>query len=202
MRREPLPVRPPSTATRWKQARRVGQTTAVEPSQSALIVAVPEAEPVVAAHRDRLDRAASWGVPAHVTVLYPFLPPERIDERVRAVLGQVSAAVPAFFLTLGRLCWFGDQVLWLAPDPPGPFRALTAAVTARFPGVPPYGGRFEDVVPHLTLGHDHPVEVLRAAGEAVRPQLPIHARVSSLRLIAGDPVPGDSWTTLAEFPLG
>ncbi len=32
---------------------------------------VPEAEWVVGEHRARLDRAAAWGVPAHVTVLHP-----------------------------------------------------------------------------------------------------------------------------------
>ena len=43
--------------------------------ESALLVAVPAAEPAVAAHRSRLDTSAAVGVPAHITVLYPFLPP-------------------------------------------------------------------------------------------------------------------------------
>lgn len=174
----------------------------MEPDCSALLVPIPEAEPAVAAHRDRLDRAASWGVPAHITVLVPFLPPAALDERVHAALGQIAAAVPAFFLTLDRLAWFGERVLWLAPDPPDPFRALTAAVTARFPGVQPYGGAFDEVIPHLTIGHDHPVGVLRAAGEAVRPHLPIRARASTLRLLTGPSAAGGPWSPLADFPLG
>jgi hypothetical protein len=32
-----------------------------------------EAEAVVGDLRARLDRSAGWGVPAHVTLLYPFL---------------------------------------------------------------------------------------------------------------------------------
>jgi hypothetical protein len=32
-------------------------------------------EPAVSRHRARLDRAAAWGVPAHVTILYPFVTP-------------------------------------------------------------------------------------------------------------------------------
>ena len=48
-----------------------------EPTESAVIVAVPAAEPAVRAHRQQFDRAAAWGVPAHVTVLYPFVPPFR-----------------------------------------------------------------------------------------------------------------------------
>ncbi|MGK5681539.1 2'-5' RNA ligase family protein [Actinoplanes sp. URMC 104] len=174
----------------------------MEPSRSALIVAVAEAEPVVAAHRDRLDLAASWGVPAHITICYPFLPPAAVDERVLAGLRRVAAAVPAFFCKLTEVSWFGQRVVWLAPDPAEPFRALTAAVVARFPAARPYEGRHDEVVPHLTIGHDHPPADLRAAADAVGQQLPIHARVASMRLAAGGTGPGASWSTLAEFPLG
>ncbi|MCU7722531.1 2'-5' RNA ligase family protein [Actinoplanes sp. KI2] len=174
----------------------------MEPSHSALIVTVPEAEPVVAAHRQRLDAAASWGVPAHVTVLFPFLPPAAIDERVLRTLGRAAATVPAFFVALERVGWFGDRAVWLAPSPAEPFQQLTAAVTARFPGVRPYEGAFEEVVPHLTVGADRPVGELTAAGEAVAARLPIRARVDTLRLITGRREPGDSWLTRALFPLG
>ena len=116
-------------------------------THTALIIAVAPAEPVVGGLRARLDPSASWGVPAHITVLYPFLLPDGVDERVRAVLGEVVAAVPAFDLALTRTAWFGDSVLWLAPEPAGPLRDLTAAVAARFPQAPPYGGAFADVVP-------------------------------------------------------
>jgi 2'-5' RNA ligase len=180
----------------------IADNAAVEPDRTALIVPIPEAEPVVAEHRDRLDRTAAWGVPAHITVLTPFLPPAEIDERVHTALGQIAAAVPAFFLTLGRLAWFGERVLWLAPDPPGPFHALTAAVTARFPALRPYGGAFDEIVPHLTIGHDHPVEALQAAGEVVRARLPIRARAGTVRLITGPSAPGGPWSALADFPLG
>ena len=43
--------------------------------QSALLILVPAAEPAVGEHRARLDASARDGVPAHLTVLYPFLPP-------------------------------------------------------------------------------------------------------------------------------
>ena len=174
----------------------------MQATHSALIVTVPEAEPAVQRHRERLDRAASWGVPAHITVLFPFLPPADIDERVLDTLGRAAASVPAFFLTLDKLGWFGERVVWLAPSPAEPFQQLTAAVTARFPAARPYEGAFDEVIPHLTLGHDHPADVLTAAGDAVLPHLPIHARVDALRLITGRPEAGGSWLTRGLFPLG
>src|SRR5215216_5253276 len=51
--------------------------------RSALIVAVPEAEPLVGGWRLRYDDA-SLGVPAHVTLLFPFMPAEELGE---ALLG-------------------------------------------------------------------------------------------------------------------
>jgi hypothetical protein len=42
--------------------------------------------------------------------------------------------------------WFGEDVLWLAPEPSAPFLALTAAVHATFPHYPPFGGAFAEVI--------------------------------------------------------
>ncbi len=145
----------------------------MEATQSALIVAVPEAEEAVGPFRAVLDRAASWGVPPHVTVLYPFLPPSRLDDEVLAAVGDLVGTVPRFELTLTHVEWFGDTVVWLAPRPGRPFRELTAAVWRRFPEVPPYEGVHTDSVPHLTIGHDAPRGVLDQAAEVVSAQLPI-----------------------------
>jgi hypothetical protein len=41
--------------------------------------------------------------------------------------------------------WFGQEVVWLVPQPAGPFRALTRAVAAAFPDYPPYDGYDERV---------------------------------------------------------
>ena len=172
-------------------------TAAVEPTRSALIVPIPEAEPAVAELRSRLDSSAAAGVPAHVTVLFPFLPPEQLTPQALAAVRLIAAGVPRFFLTLDRVGWFGDRVVWLSPTPAEPFRELTTRIAARFPRAQPYGGQFPEVVPHLTVGHDHPRPALTAAAAEVEPHLPIRARVASLRLIAGEP-----WHTLAEFPLG
>jgi 2'-5' RNA ligase len=173
----------------------------VEPTESALIVPVPEAQPVVGDLRAALDRSAGWGVPPHVTVLYPFLPPDRIDQRVLDTLAAAVRTVPAFDVTFARTSRFGDSVLWLAPEPDQPFRALTGAVWARFPEHPPYRGEFADVVPHLTVGHDAPVDVLRGAADAIAPRLPIRAHVTAVHLLCGLSERA-SWRPVADFALG
>jgi hypothetical protein len=79
---------------------------------------------------------------------------------------------------------------------------LTQEVSAAFPGYLPYGGVYDDVVPHLTVG-DRPaggVRELRVAEAAVLRWLPIQARINRLWLMTGHAAPV-SWQTAAELPL-
>jgi 2'-5' RNA ligase len=172
----------------------------MKPTETAVVVAVPEAEGIVGRFRACLDQAAAWGVPPHVTVLYPFVAPDAVDERLLTRLAEVIGLTPAFDLTLARVCWFGDDTLWLGPETDGPFRTLTAAVWRSFPEYPPYGGAHADPVPHLTIGHDAPIELLRAAAQAIEPRLPIRARVTTVHLMQGSRDAG-SWHTVAALPL-
>ena len=184
-----------------------GERAATHGWQSALLLPVPAAEPAVGPHRARLDAAARDGVPAHLTVLYPFLPPDQVDDAVLAALGRLFASFPAFTFALDRVAWFGEQVVWLAPRDPAPFRAIVAEAWAAYPQCPPYEGQHTEVVPHLTVGHQGTPADRRAAADAVAPLLPIEAVATEVILMAGpDPAgpdtPPGSWRTLKAFPLG
>ncbi|NUT18736.1 MAG: 2'-5' RNA ligase family protein [Hamadaea sp.] len=168
--------------------------------ETALIVPIPEAEPAVGALRARLDSSAAWGVPAHITVLYPFLPPEQLTDDALAAVAEVCAATPRFTTKLASVRWFGDAVVWLAPEPDQPFRDLTDALWRRFPQAPPYGGTFDDVVPHLTIGHDAGREALDAAEQAVAPHLPITVDATEVRLLQGASG-SQPWVTVRSFAL-
>jgi 2'-5' RNA ligase superfamily len=174
-----------------------------EATESAVLVAVPEAEAAVARRRSRLDTAASWGVPAHVTVLYPFVHPAQIDPAVLRLLGETVLSVPAFGCVFARTNWFAEELLWLAPEPDESFRRLTGAVSRAFPDHPPYGGVHADLTPHLTIGDTRVATIadLRAAEADVRTHLPLNARVDHVVLMAGAQSP-DSWHVVREFPLG
>ena len=62
---------------------------------SALLVDVAEAEPVVGHLRLVHDAVAAHGIPAHVTVLYPFVP-RTPDARGPAGDSAAFGAIPAF----------------------------------------------------------------------------------------------------------
>jgi hypothetical protein len=176
--------------------------------ESALLVCVPAAEPTVGTYRARLDASAREGVPAHLTVLYPFLPPALIDDAVLAALAALFGCVTAFGFTLDRVRWFGDEVVWLGPADEAPFRALTGMAFAAFPSCPPYGGAYADVIPHLTVGDHGGAAELRAAAEAVSRWLPIEAVATEVTLMTGtrpgtrpDADPRARWHPVATFPL-
>jgi 2'-5' RNA ligase len=167
-----------------------------------VIVPVPAADPLVDQHRRHLDAAASWGVPAHVSVLYPFVEPADVDDRVIATLAEAIGPVAAFDCRFERAQWFGQDVLWLDPEPAGWFRDLTNAVWGAFPDHAPYGGAHDDVIPHLTIAERRlgDLAAVQAAERAVQAGLPLSTRIERVLLIAGTQAPS-SWRLLHEFRL-
>lgn len=166
--------------------------------ESALLVPVPEAEPLVGAHRLAHDPVAPLGVPAHVTVLYPFVPPDALDASVEIAVAEVVSRFAAFDFVLRDVRRFDDGVLYLAPDPVEPFAALTEALAARWPEHPPYGGGFSTVIPHLTVAMADGAPVAEMEVE-LRGGLPVRSRASVVWLMEGRP--GSGWMQRAVFPL-
>jgi 2'-5' RNA ligase len=119
---------------------------------TALVILVPEAEALVKECREKYDPSATEGMPAHVTVLYPFKTLEQIGEDVVVVLHSLFSRHPRFRFSLGEMQRF-PTALYLAPHPGTPFKTLTRAVADRYPETPPYGGTFSEIVPHLTIAH-------------------------------------------------
>ena len=168
--------------------------------ESAILIKVPQVESLVGRHRRTLDPSEKWGIPAHVTLLYPFLPPSEIDAKV---LGRIATCVSGhgpFEVQFACTKWFGEDVLWLAPEPDLLFRGLTATLFAAFPETPPYGGSIADPTPHLTVAYRVSVPVMHEVESLVTAQLPIQAAFSSVSVMIGSPEPA-SWMTLVEIPL-
>ena len=118
--------------------------------ESALVIVVPEAEPLVSDWRAQYDWSAQRGVPAHITLLYPFVPTEKVDDELLSQLRDLFGSEEAITFELPRVARF-PEVAWLAPEPTEPFKALTDLITARFPDYPPYEGAHDVVIPHLTV---------------------------------------------------
>jgi 2'-5' RNA ligase len=166
--------------------------------ETALVVLVPEAEALVAAYRRRYDPSAAVGVPAHVTVLYPFR--SVVDDAAADVVAELAADVAAFDVKFASLARFAGEVVYLAPDPAEPFLRLMAATFASFPDCPPYGGAIPDPVPHLTVADGVDASTAAAVDSAIGRGLPITSRVERLTLIAENP--NGQWIVVRHWPLG
>jgi len=77
-------------------------------------------------------------MPAHITLLYPFKPPDEIGDSVIEKLNQCFAGFRASDFTLATIRRFPGGVLYLAPEPDESFRRLTMAVWDCYPETPPY----------------------------------------------------------------
>ncbi|MYW66422.1 2'-5' RNA ligase family protein [Streptomyces sp. SID8379] len=155
---------------------------------TALSIHVPEA--------DHLVRTPAR---AHVTVLYPFLPLARLTEEGDGALRALLSATPAFTLTFRKpRRWPG--VLYLAPSPAEPLRALTRSLRGRWPEAVPYRGVFGDagLEPHLTLASGPGTDDIPESD--VTPHLPLASRVTEVRLIVSDGR-GTPWRDVRAYPL-
>jgi len=165
--------------------------------RSALIVEVPEAEPLVHDWRAEHDWSAQHGVPAHITLLFPFMPTEKVDSSLISELHELFGSQPSLAFELARVSRF-PEVAWLAPEPSEPFSSLIRLIAARYPDYPPYEGMHDDVIPHLTVAEGGP-ELQDRVEAALAEHLPVSARADDVVLLFED---GDGlWHEAHRFPL-
>lgn len=160
------------------------------------MVLAPRTGAVVASFRERFDSSSPTGMPAHVTVLYPFVDALDVTAAVLAEVDELASDTSAFayrFDAVGRF----PAALYLAPSPSAPFVALTDAAAARWPQHPPYEGRFETVIPHLTVAD---TRAGFAAAHEVAALLPLEERADELVLLAESA--GGRWAVRHRSPLG
>jgi 2'-5' RNA ligase len=172
-------------------------------TESALVVLVPEAEALVGPFRSFFDPSASLGVPAHITLLYPFVAPEKIDAKIADTLAACFRNFAPFDYALTELRQFPGDVLYLAPEPAEPFRDLTKAIWKLFPDHPPYAGQWPDIVPHLSLGRFETQDELDANAEMLTLEyaasLPLRAHAAEVVLLENT---DGRWKTRQLFRLG
>ena len=163
---------------------------------SALVVLVPEAEPLIEAWRRAHTRDGAAGMPAHVTLLYPFAAVE--DVELDVVRSLVSESEP-FEFTLRAVHEWPDGVVYLEPEPAEPLARLARRLAERFPEYPPYGGAHDEVIPHVTVAHTEDRRARADAAASVAGSLPIVCNANEVWLM--HEVNG-SWQRHTPFRLG
>ncbi len=156
-----------------------------KPDMTALVVLAPEAESLLQPFRSKHDSAAE-AIPAHITILFPFMPPDALDEAVVAQLRHLFASHPRFDYVFTDIRCF-PNVLYLAPEPALPFVSLTESVVKAFPDFPPYEGQYPDITPHLSVAYADDQaslsEIERAFDAQAVESLPLQASVGQVWLL-------------------
>src|SRR5680860_666 len=175
-------------------------------AHSLLLIPVPEAESVVRTTLERHSPEYLSPDPdettAHITILNPFADLDSIDEGLIFELRGFFADVLPFTFRLTSICDLTSSstsgTTYLSPEPAAPFRMLTHELCRHFPEFPPYGGRFEEVVPHLSvpIPDGEAVDNLRFELES---RLPIVAHAREAALYWREP---RASRTLETFPFG
>jgi 2'-5' RNA ligase len=169
----------------------------LEPSDRSALGVVVALPPALEALRRRNNPEAAAGIPAHMTLLFPFADPAAIDEPVRQLVAATVARHPACRVTLdGPRIW--PDTIYAGVDPAEPLTALQAALAAAFPTLPVYGGGF-DFVPHVTVSPRAGIDDARVIADPAWAELPITMTVTEVDLF----VRGDDarWRSRHRFPL-
>jgi 2'-5' RNA ligase len=177
------------------------QERTVSSIERAIVVPVPIAEPITARLRD--ERMRALRVPAHVTLLFPFVETERVDDAMVNELRDFFARVRRFPFQLATVDVFegsghaGSSVIWLRPVPQEPFIELTNALSERY-DIAPYGGAFAAVQPHLTVTHVPDGSSREHVYGRLAPHLPLACRADEATLLEEGHT---AWRTVARFPF-
>jgi len=176
----------------------------IKPDATALALLTPAADPLVDPWRRRFDPSRPQGVPAHITVLYPFVDPAQVDGALLARLRALFAASPAFDFSLGPPARLA-HLSYLPPSPADPFAELTRLIVGAWPQHLPYRGKYGSTLhPHLSIGYsdDGQRPSLEEHEELVRGlggELPLRTRAEEVVMLIRE---DDRWREGTRFALG
>lgn len=168
-----------------------------EPGTTAVVIVLPDAAPLLDAAW-RIDPAlVRPGVPAHVSLLYPFVPESALTGQDEEGLRSLAASFPAAELVLEEVVTAPGFVAVTVPA----LQPIVDAFHAQWPGLRPYGGRFgARPAAHVTvaMGADDPTGSAHVRA-AVGSLLPLRTRAAAVQLVV---LTEEGWRPRLTAPLG
>ncbi len=168
-------------------------------TSAVVIFAPPSVQMVAIPLLQRYGPNALVRVPAHITILVPFVPVERLDQACE-VLKEIGREIEPFEVTMSGYGSF-PRIAFMTPLNPKPIQAVFQRIYEAFPECPPYGGAFgDDMHPHMTVGEFSSEETQK---EVILPDYePITFRVERLHVLQGIAQAALPWITHSVIPLG
>lgn len=171
----------------------------MEYETALLIIPPPKVQSFAFPIREQYDTVWFNRVPAHITLLYPFVPSDQVDATT-AQLNSICADLSPFELTLDRYGKFEDAV-FLEPSDPEPILELYQHLLKAFPEYPIYEGEHgDDLQPHMTLARFENTEEARVIE---LPPTPVFTfTVNRLHLYLGSPEASEPYIPISVIPIG
>jgi 2'-5' RNA ligase len=149
--------------------------------------------------RQRCVDDAADGLPAHLTMLYPFVEPGALGPEVRGAIAAIARRhAPIPYRMAGPRRW--PDTIYAGVEPEKPFVRLQADLAAAFPAFPIYGEPAGFMfVPHITIAEGRSIDRPGTTDDAAWSELPSDAVADRLHVIATD---GGPWELVWSLPLG
>lgn len=136
-------------------------------------------------------------MPAHVSLLYPFVPESALTGQDEKGVRSLAASFPAADLLLEELVTASGFVGVTVPQ----LQPIVDAFHTQWPGLRPYGGRFGTrPATHVTvaMGADNPTTSAQVR-TAVGSLLPLRTRAAAVQLVV---LTEEGWRPRFTAPLG
>ena len=167
--------------------------------QTALVFLVPEAEAPLSRVASTFPQLVRPGLPAHVTVLAPWIPLDEVDQKALVLCANLAASMPETTVSFNKI-GMKPGFVYLDSDEASSIEAICDATKRTWPYLPPYAGKHKDVRPHITLAlgdmRDGDQEVI---ADLVLPSLPIRSSFESLHVVSFN---GSRWEGRYRFRCG
>jgi hypothetical protein len=165
--------------------------------QTGLVIPVPGADALLGSVGARYPGTVRAGLPAHVSLLYPFVVVAELDERVTTALHELfveQVSIPVDFVE----CYRRGGFVALRPDPSDGLTELLSKTHRRWPDVVPYAGVYRDLEPHLTVAMGCSEQMAMRIEQEVTAELPICAELREAWLLAFE----GQWKLRDRFEFG
>jgi hypothetical protein len=168
------------------------------------LILADQAPELAKAHDELYPERIDEHIPLSLTLLYPFVPRDTLDEsHLRKLQDFFASQKPVAFDIASVAQWEGGGAVYGVPEPEQPLRATMRALWDLFPEFPPYRRPGSDPPPHASLtldGGDEPETLKEHVELRLQGLLPAHFELGEASLM--EEYEPDRMRVTHTFPFG
>jgi hypothetical protein len=168
------------------------------------LILADQAPELAKAHDELYPERIDEHIPLSLTLLYPFVPREALDDSHVRMLQDFFASRPALIFDIARVAqWERGGAVYGVPEPEEPLRRMMRALWELFPEFPPYRRPGSDPPPHASLtldGGDRPETLKERVESRLHGLLPVHFELGEASLM--EEYEPDRMRVTHTFPFG